>query len=240
MVRNINMDQMQQENIKKGAVKYIFILLIQRIIGIGLFFAAAGGFGDIRGIVNISLYFIVSIIACIIMLSGHQETLNERGKKQDNTKNWDKILLPIYVLLGYFGIYIVAGLGNRLHWDVLPIECFYVGIGLYLLSCVFMIWPVIENKHFEATSRIQENREQTVIKTGPYKIVRHPGYSGIVIWAIASYLMFGTLPVGIVSFVVIAVIWIRTYLEDKMLKNEFAGYLEYSQIVKYRLLPFIW
>jgi protein-S-isoprenylcysteine O-methyltransferase Ste14 len=235
------MNPIQQENNnKKGAVKYIFRLLLQRIIGIGLFFAAAGGCNDIRGIVNVSLYLIISIVACIIMLSGYQETLSERGKKQDNTKKWDKVLLPIYVLLGYYGIYIVAGLGNRLHWDVLPIECFYVGIGIYLFSCVFTVWPVIENKHFEATSRIQENRRQTVIKTGPYKIVRHPGYAGIVLWAIASYLMFGTLPVGIVGLVVIVTIWIRTYLEDKMLKNELAGYLEYSQTVKYRLLPFIW
>jgi protein-S-isoprenylcysteine O-methyltransferase Ste14 len=142
--------------------------------------------------------------------------------------------------LAYYGIYIVAGLGNRLYWDRLPIECFYVGTGLYLFSCVFSVWPVIENKHFEATSRIQDNRGQTVIKTGPYKIIRHPGYAGIVLWAIASYLMFGTFPVGIVCFVVIVTIWIRTYLEDKMLKNELLGYLEYSQTVKYRLLPFIW
>jgi len=235
------MKQIQDENNnKKGAIKYVFILFLQRIIGIGLFFAAAGRIHDIRGIVNISLYLIVSIIACVIMLSGRQETLNERGKKQENTKTWDKILLPLYVLLGYFGIYFVAGLGNRLHWDVLTIEYFYVGIGLYLFSCVFMVWPVIENKHFEATSRIQGNREQTVIKTGPYKIIRHPGYAGIVLWAIASFLMFGTFPVCIISFIIIVIIWIRTYLEDRMLKNELAGYLEYSQIVKYRLLPFIW
>ncbi|MDR0748084.1 MAG: isoprenylcysteine carboxylmethyltransferase family protein [Tannerellaceae bacterium] len=225
---------------KKGAIKYIFLLLFQRIIGIGLFFAAAGGFNDIRGIVNVSLYLILSIVACVIMFSGHQETLSERGRKQDNTKKWDKVILPVYVLLAYYGIYIVAGLGNRFYWDRLPIECFYVGTGLYLFSCVFTVWPVIENKHFEATSRIQDNRGQTVIKTGPYKIIRHPGYAGIVLWAIASYLMFGTFPVGIVSFVVTGIIWIRTYLEDKMLKNELAGYLEYSQTVKYRLLPFIW
>jgi len=109
-----------------------------------------------------------------------------------------------------------------------------------LISCVFTVWPVLENKYFEETSRIQNNREQTVIKTGPYKIIRHPGYSGIVIWAIASYLMFGTLAVGIVSFVIIVIICIRTYMEDKMLKDELTGYLEYSQTVKYRLIPFVW
>jgi protein-S-isoprenylcysteine O-methyltransferase Ste14 len=226
--------------VKKGAIKYAFTLLVQRLIGIILYFAAGGTFSNIRGIVNISLYFIFSIAAIIIMLSGHQETLEERGKKQNNTKKWDKIILPIYVLLAYFGIYFVAGLGNRFHWNVLPIECFYIGIFLYLTSCVFIVWPVIENKYFEATSRIQNNREQFVINSGPYKIVRHPGYAGIVIWAIACSLMLGTLAVGIICIVIIVIIWIRTYMEDEMLKNELVGYLEYSQIVKYRLLPFIW
>jgi protein-S-isoprenylcysteine O-methyltransferase Ste14 len=230
----------QENNVKKGSIKYILLLLLQRFIGIGLFFAFAGTFYDIRGNVNMALYFTVSIVACIVMFYGHKETLYERGKKQNNTKNWDKILLPIYILLAYFGIYLVAGLGIRLHWEKLPIECFYVGIILYLFSSVFVIWPVLENKHFEATSRIQDNREQTVIKTGPYKIVRHPGYAGIVIWVIAFFLMFGTLAVGIVSLIIIVTILIRTYLEDKMLKNELEGYLDYSKNTKYRLIPFIW
>jgi protein-S-isoprenylcysteine O-methyltransferase Ste14 len=230
----------QKDNIDKGAIKYIFMLFIQRIIAIGLFFVAAGTFNDIRGNVNISLYLITSVIASVLMLLYHRETLSERGKKQKNTKKWDKVILPIYVLLAYFGIYLIAGLGNRFHWDRLPIECFYVGIILYLVSCIFTIWPVLENKHFEETSRIQNNRNQTVITSGPYRIIRHPGYSGITIWAIASYLMFGTLAVGIVSFVIIVIICIRTYMEDKMLKKELTGYLEYSKTVKYRLIPFIW
>ena len=234
------MENQQENKIKKGAIKYFFVILFQRFIGIGLFFVFAGTFNDIRGNINVALYFIVSIIACIMMFLGHQETLYERGRKQDNTKSWDKILLPIISLLTFFGIYIVAGLGNRLHWEKLPIEFFYAGIVLYLLSSVFIVWPVLENKHFESTSRIQNNRNQTVIKTGPYKIVRHPGYAGIVIWAIASFLMFGTFQVGIVSLIIIIVICIRTFLEDKMLKNELEGYLEYSQNTKYRLIPFVW
>ena len=225
---------------KKGAIRYLFRLLFQRIIGIGLFFATAGTFHNLRGIVNLSLYLLVSIIVCIIMFLGHKETLSERGKKQHNTKYWDKIILPIYFVLAYFGIYCIAGLGVRLNWNTLSIEWFYVGILLYIVSCIFTILPVLENKHFESTSRIQDNREQNVITTGPYKIIRHPGYSGIVVWAIATTLMFGTLSVGIVSLIIILVIVIRTFLEDKMLKNELKGYLDYSNKVKYKLIPFIW
>ena len=230
----------QEGSVKRGAIKYFFTILFQRFMGIGLFFVFSGTLNDIRGNINVALYFIASVVVCVMMFFGHQETLYERGKKQNNTKDWDKILLPIIWLLSFYGIYIVAGLGNRLIWNKLPIECFYVGIILYLLSSVFIVWPIFENKYFESTSRIQDNRDQTVIKTGPYKIVRHPGYAGIVIWAIASFLMFGTFPVGIVSLIIIIAICIRTFLEDRMLKNELEGYLEYSQNTKYRLIPFIW
>jgi len=174
------------------------------------------------------------------MFFGYQETLNERGKKQENTKGWDKILLPIYWLLGFFGIYFFAGLSVRLEWSVISIGWFYLGIFLYLISSVLTIWSVVENKHFETTSRIQDNREQKVITTGPYRIVRHPGYLGILIWAVASALMFGTLAVGIVAFIIIVTICIRTFLEDKMLINELDGYIEYSKSVKQRLIPFVW
>jgi protein-S-isoprenylcysteine O-methyltransferase Ste14 len=230
----------KNRGIKKGALKYIAKLLMQRLIGIGLFFAAAGTYSDLRGTVNVALYFIVSVLACVIMYSGHQETLNERGKKRENTKSWDKALLPIFVLLAYFGIYFVAGLGVRFQWNTLPIEWFYIGTALYLISSVFSIWPVMENKHFEETARIQNNREQTVIMTGPYRIVRHPGYAGIITWAAATAFMFGSLAVGIVAGIIVLIIWIRTSFEDRMLRDELTGYAEYVKTVRYRLIPFVW
>jgi len=226
--------------IRKGAIKYLLIIFFQRIVGIALFFIAAGTFYDIRGVVNLSLYLFVSIVISIIMFFKHQETLNERGKKQENTKNWDKILLTLIVLLVFYGIYFVAGLGVRFELATLAIEWFYIGTILYLISCVFGIWPVLENKYFESSSRIQSNRNQTVITTGPYKIVRHPGYAGTILWAVASALMFGTFVVGIISVIIIVIFIIRTFLEDRMLKEELLSYSDYSKIVKYRLIPFIW
>jgi protein-S-isoprenylcysteine O-methyltransferase Ste14 len=232
-------DKMKNE-IQQGAIKYLLLLLVQRIIGIGLFMVSAGTLKDMRGMVNITLYLLVSIVSCFVMYSGHQETLNERGKKQANTKNWDKILLPTLVLLSFYAIYLIAGLGIRFDWNRLPIEWFFIGTFLYIVSCVFCVVPVMQNKHFESTSRIQNDRKQEVITTGLYQIVRHPGYAGIVLWAIATALMFGTLAVGFVSLAIIVVICIRTFLEDKMLIVELDGYAEYSKKVKYRLFPFIW
>ena len=225
---------------KKGAVKYLVMLLVQRLLGLLLFVAGAGTIMDLRGMVNFSLYFAISIAACVVMYLGHQETLHERGQKHDNTKSWDKLLLPIYVFLAYYGIYLVAGLGVRLQWPRLPVGWMYAGVALYLVSGLFTVWPVMENKHFETTSRIQDDRAQTVISTGPYRIVRHPGYMGVVLWAAATAMMFGTLAVGIVAALIIAVIVVRTYLEDTMLKEELDGYRAYADKVRHRLIPFIW
>jgi len=232
---------MRQENeIKRGAIKYLFMLLIQRVVGIAIFLIAAGTIMDLRGVVYISIYLVVSIIACVIMYNGHQDTLNERGKNQENTKGWDKLLLPILVILAFYGIYLIAGLGIRFQWERLPDLCFYIGTVVYLISGIFTVWPVIENRHFESTARIQDDRAQTVISTGPYRFVRHPGYLGIVIWAVATALMFGTLAVGATAVAIIIVIVIRTYLEDTMLKKELSGYPDYAKKVKYRLFPLIW
>ncbi|MEA4847230.1 MAG: isoprenylcysteine carboxylmethyltransferase family protein [Clostridiaceae bacterium] len=225
---------------KQGAIKYLFMLLWQRIIGVAIFILSAGTIANLQGIVYFSLYLVISVIACILMYRDHQDTLSERGKRHENTKSWDKVLMPVYVLLAFYVIYLIAGLGIRYQWEQLSINWFYAGIILYLISSVLTIWPVFENKHFESTSRIQNDREQAVISTGPYRIVRHPGYLGIVIWAIATSFMFGTLAVGITAAIIIAVIVIRTYLEDTMLKKELKGYQVYAKKVKYRLIPYIW
>lgn len=229
-----------RNEVRQGALKHMLMLLVQRMMGVGFFYLAAGTMRDMRGNVNLALYLAASVVACAMMWGGHQETLHARGKKQENTKHWDKILLPILVALTYYGMYAAAGLGVRYGWGRLNLAWFAVGTAVYGVSCVFTVWPVLENKHFEAAARIQGDRSQMVVSTGPYRIVRHPGYLGIVLWAIASALMFGTLAAGIVAAAIVIVLLVRTALEDSILKKELDGYAAYAEKVKYRLFPFIW
>jgi len=176
MNRNI-----QKNSMNKKASRHELRILLQRIVGSGIFFIAAGTFYDIRGIIYISLYLITSIVSCILLLNGHQETLSAREEKRENTKNWDKILMPILVILMFHGIYLVAGLGIRFQWNKLPLEYFYMGIIIYILASVITIWSVMVNKHLEPTARIQDDRTHNVISVGPYKIVRHPAYFSVLI-----------------------------------------------------------
>lgn len=224
---------------KQQAIKYIIVVMVQRVLGLACFLVAAGTLRNTKGWIYFSCYFLVSVITLAVMFRNHAETLSERGKKHDNTKHWDKLFLAIYVPLAFYIIYIVAGLSVRFQGPELSMPFYYAGLLLFGFSSVLGIWPVLENKHFESTSRIQEERRQTVVTTGPYQFVRHPGYSAVILWAISVPMMLGVYT-GIIAVIMIVTIAVRTYFEDTMLKQELAGYQEYANAVKYRLIPFIW
>lgn len=103
-----------------------------------------------------------------------------------------------------------------------------------------ILWALTANTFLESTARIQRDRNQTVCKNGPYKIIRHPMYTTIIIWYFSIALTFETTFVSIISVIIVAVIIIRTYLEDQLLINELLGYVQYTNETKYRLIPFIW
>lgn len=226
--------------VKKQAVKYTVVVMFQRVLGLIFFLLAAGTLFNMRSLLYFIFYFAATILSCIVMLYKYPETLSERHKSHDNTKSWDKVLVAVYTVLTYLVIYVVAGFETRLYAPTLPMETLYFGIVLYFISAIILLWSLMENKHFESTARIQSDRNQTVCSSGPYRLVRHPGYSSIIIWAISAFLFFGTLFTGIISAIIITVIVIRTYLEDNMLKKELEGYIGYSNQVKYRLIPYVW
>ena len=114
------------------------------------------------------------------------------------------------------------------------------GFILYISSSIFVNWAMIVNTHFEATVRIQKDRDHKVISEGPYRLVRHPGYLGAILWAIGIPMILGSFYGYIPSVVAIILFIIRTFLEDKTLQDELDGYYDYSKKVKFRLLPGIW
>ncbi len=105
---------------------------------------------------------------------------------------------------------------------------------------MFVAWAMVENKFFETTVRVQKERGHRVVTTGPYAIVRHPGYSGMILFygrapfAIGSF--YGLIPALLLDVALI----FRTYFEDGILYKELPEYKEYTKKVSYRLVPFIW
>ncbi|GAI03570.1 unnamed protein product [marine sediment metagenome] len=168
------------------------------------------------------------------------EVIEERGRKKENVKKWDKILTTINSF-PYIGIYILSGLDYRFNWSInFNISIHIEGLFFFILGAMIFTWSMISNKFFSTMVRIQTEREHRVVTTGPYKIIRHPGYVGFILMSLATPISLGSLYGLIMSGFVVVILIIRTALEDRTLKNELTGYLEYSKKVKYRLVPFIW
>lgn len=221
----------------KGAVIYILRLMAERLIGAALFWIAAESF-DIRSGIFFSFYIIIALVSGIIIYFKNPETLKERGKVNTNSPKWDKVLLLIFWICSFFLIYFVAGKtvphGKEIEFDYIS------GMVIYLVSAIITVKAMLENTFLESTARLQPERNQTVIQTGPYSVVRHPTYSAVILWCVAVRCIFPSAEVLILSLTVATVIIIRTKLEDGMLKKGLPGYEEYSKKVKYRLIPFIW
>ena len=170
----------------------------------------------------------------------HPGLLAERQniEKIQSGKAWDKVLAPLMALSVVFPLVIVAGLDHRRDWSpVFPLWLIVFGFILISLGYAFATWAFIENRFFSSTVRIQTDRGHVVCDSGPYRIVRHPGYAGIIPPLLGIVLALGSVWTLIPAVVAVIIAVIRTALEDKTLQEELPGYRDYARRVGYRLIP---
>ncbi len=171
------------------------------------------------------------------------ELVNHRGrwKKKKDAKRWDKPLVIGYGLFAFYAVPIVIGLDvGRYEWSSLGIWSAALGTTLFAFGTVVLTWAMRVNTHFETIVRIQTDRDHQVTTSGPYACVRHPGYVGAALWALAGPLIVGSLVALIPAALAILVLVYRTSLEDKTLHRELPGYTAYAQHTPHRLLPGLW
>jgi protein-S-isoprenylcysteine O-methyltransferase Ste14 len=116
----------------------------------------------------------------------------------------------------------------------------FAALAVILASYAFSSWALIENRFFSSVVRIQKERDHQVVSSGPYRWVRHPGYAGALWLYLATPLFLDSVWAFIPAVLLMAVLVIRTRLEDRTLQEELDGYREYAQRVRYRLFPGIW
>lgn len=110
-----------------------------------------------------------------------------------------------------------------------------------LVGYAFISWGVLKNRFFSSAVRLQPDRSQIVIDKGPYAFIRHPGYTGAILYMGLTGLALGSWLATLVAGVPILLLFLRrTILEDAMLRKGLPGYEEYAKRVPYRLLPGIW
>ncbi|MCP8323143.1 MAG: isoprenylcysteine carboxylmethyltransferase family protein [Candidatus Methylarchaceae archaeon HK02M2] len=226
---------------KKIGIKTLLRIPLFVILQAVILFVSAGRIDIPRAWIFIGIISLQYSISFLILYKFNPELIIQRarGIRQD-TKSWDKVLMPLGVIMSYV-VLVVIGLDiGRFGWSGLSIDFAFLGLMLFAINTILGTWAVITNPHFEPTVRIQKDRNHQVITTGPYKIVRHPGYLAAILAPISFCFIIGSLYGLIPTGMIIPLLIIRTSLEDKTLRNELKGYPEYAQRVKYRLLPGIW
>ncbi|MEQ8170059.1 MAG: isoprenylcysteine carboxylmethyltransferase family protein, partial [Candidatus Eremiobacterota bacterium] len=228
--------QINSDLIKKGSARFFMSIAIH----ICLLFISAGSIRWFNGWFYVGIFTSIFLFFAILFLKLNPELLRERMKfvKKD-TKPFDRIFYLIFIPL-YFIVLIVSGLDYRYGWSHMPFPIFISGISVYIVTAVLMIWAMSVNTHFEATVRIQTDRNHKVCTAGPYRFVRHPGYTGFILNSSSVSFILGSYMAILPASLIVVLIIIRTLLEDNVLQKELEGYKEYAGKTKYRLLPFVW
>lgn len=173
----------------------------------------------------------------------HPGLLAERAKfhQAADVKPWDKVLAPLMAVSLSFPLVIVGGLDHRFGWSPLfPVWLNILGLILVWFGYAFAVWALVENRFFSGVVRIQKDRGHIVCDTGPYRIVRHPGYAGNILALPGIVLSLGSLWTIIPAALALIIAVIRTGFEDRALQDELPGYREYTQRVRSRLFPGIY
>jgi protein-S-isoprenylcysteine O-methyltransferase Ste14 len=165
----------------------------------------------------------------------------EKGLREKGVKTWDRWIAALAGGVFPLVSWIVAGLDFRFGWtESLPLAIHLSGLLAMALGFALFLWAMASNAFFAEGVRIQTERGHTVATGGPYRYVRHPGYSGAMLAMVASPLLLGSPWALIPAVISVALYVVRTSMEDKLLKAELPGYEEYAQQTRYRLMPGVW
>jgi protein-S-isoprenylcysteine O-methyltransferase Ste14 len=231
-----NPDQKPQRLNRRRVV--VFLLAVPVYFALFLFLPA-GTWAWTKGWLFIGVFLGTLAVVALFLWRVNPEVVVARSGLHEGTKRWDKILLGFF-FPAIYAIVPVAALDERFGWSGLSWWACGVGYVLFLAGMGIVTWAEAVNKFFEVTVRIQTDRGHRVIDTGPYTVVRHPGYVAGVLFCLGSALCLASLwalvPAGLASGLLI----LRTRWEDQTLQAELPGYLEYTQRVHYRLFPGLW
>ena len=221
-------------------IKLFFGAILKFVLGVILvgilIFLPAGTLDYINGWIFMGILFVPMFVAGVIMMFVNPELLKKRLNAKEKQKEQDTVvkLSGLMFIAGF----VVAGLGKRFGWYMLSMSAVTVFSAVFLAAYFLYAEVLRENTYLSRTIEVQEN--QKVIDTGLYGIVRHPMYSVTLLLFLSMPLVLGSVYAFMIFLVYPFIIAKRIKNEENLLKKELAGYIEYTEKVKYRLIPFVW
>jgi protein-S-isoprenylcysteine O-methyltransferase Ste14 len=222
-------------------------LLTAQIVGMFVVFAlalflAAGTVAWPAGWAFLVLFFGFTIALSRWLLVHNAGLLTERmtGIGKPDQKTWDKVFFGVANLLFLAWLIVMPLDAVRFHWSQMPGWFQVVGAILLLGSFYLFFLTFRENAYLSPAVRLQTERGQTVVSSGPYQYVRHPMYATAIILLIGTSLLLGSWYGLVVVLILVVAITFRAVQEERTLREELPGYDAYMTKVKYRLIPYVW
>jgi protein-S-isoprenylcysteine O-methyltransferase Ste14 len=216
-----------------------FSIVITIAVMMVLLFWPAGTIDWRRAWLFMTLFIVLIFVAMSWIRRDNPELIKVREKYQEGTKGWDAIVATLSIIL-FALILPVAGFDERFQWAIAPDWVTLLGYAVLTAGFMGATWAQSVNRHFEATVRIQTDRDHKVIDTGPYAYIRHPGYAFGLLMAAGCALSLGSfaalIPVGLAVIALAG----RTLGEERVLIEGLPGYPEYKARVKWRWMPYLW
>ncbi len=229
---------MEQKAIYRKAVKrFVFVCLLTTCA----LFGSAGTILWWRGWLFLAVNMTVVGLLTGVLFKKSPELLRERLTARKKAKPWDRLIVLFLAMVFPLIMIILAGLDRRYGWTTgVPTFLSEVALFVMIAANAFTAWAMKSNPFFSSHVRIQEDRGHIVVSQGPYKLVRHPGYSGMIIFNLAAPVLLGSFPALGIGLVICLLFVTRTFLEDRTLHKELAGYAAYARKTRFRLVPFVW
>ena len=204
-------------------------------VGFLLFFSA-GTFNYWQAWLLLAILFIPMFCAGIVLLLKNPELLQKRIDTKEEEPEQKKVIALSGIM--FLFAFIIAGLNIRFDWVILPTWVSCAAAVIFLLAYILYAEVLRENTYLSRTIKVQEN--QKVIDTGLYGIVRHPMYMATLFLFLAMPLVLGSIYSCFIQLFYIPIILKRIKNEEQVLEQGLAGYSEYKNKVKYKVIPFIW
>ena len=221
-------------------MKLFFSAITKFLLGVVLvgllIFLPAGTFEYIQGWILMAILFIPMFCAGVAMMFKNPTLLASRLDAKEK-RGKQSIVVKLSGLMFLCG-FIVAGLGVRFDWYMLPLPVCILAATLFIIAYILYAEVLRENTYLSRTIEVQEG--QKVIDTGLYGIVRHPMYSVTLLLFLSMPLVLGSIWSFLIFLAYPFIIAARLKDEEKFLEEELEGYREYKEKVKYRLIPFVW
>jgi len=225
--------------------KLILGMIVQTTLWLALMaallFVPAGNWAWPQGWAFIGIFGLGSAGFIAWLLPRDPELLQSRMKVVQRGQGvWDRLFLFVFIAIWCGWLAFMALDAERWHWSQMPVKANVIG-GVLIVAGFLATMVVFKANSFAApVVRIQDERHQRVIDSGPYAMVRHPMYAAAVLYLFGLPLLLGSKYGLLVPPVFIVGISIRAIFEERLLARELPGYADYMERVPYRLIPYVW